>query len=214
MPTAARMRLLLFQAIRITAAAGLAAVLLTLPFLGRLLTATDPLQPSDAIVVLAGARLERWLEARDLYKEGWAPIILLSPGPLSDLEQELRTKGLRYPLEGDLARDGLLSLGVPAAAVVVLPGGVDNTAAEAALFRRTHSPGPHRRIIVVTSSYHTRRAGFAFRRALEGTGVEIIVRASRYTSARPGRWWTQRADTRFILSELPKLLAYVVGLGE
>jgi hypothetical protein len=44
---------------------------------GRFLQHEDPLQKSDAILVLAGARVERALEAVDLYKEGWAPLIIV-----------------------------------------------------------------------------------------------------------------------------------------
>ena len=31
-------------------------------------------------MVLGGARVERWLEAVDLFKEGWAPAMVISPG--------------------------------------------------------------------------------------------------------------------------------------
>jgi hypothetical protein len=82
-----------------------AAVLLFLPFAGRFFSAADPLQRGDAIVVLAGSRVDRWLEAVDLFKEGWAPRVVLSPGPVSALEVKLRGEGLRLPREGDLARD-------------------------------------------------------------------------------------------------------------
>jgi uncharacterized SAM-binding protein YcdF (DUF218 family) len=68
-------------------------------------------------------------------------------------------------------------------------------------------------VIVVTSSYHTRRTKFAFRRAFAGTSVTILVRGSRYSQANPARWWTRRSDIRFVMSELPKFLAYVAGLG-
>ena len=47
---------------------------------GRYLQHEDPLQKADAIFVLAGTRAERPLEAIDLYKEGYAPIVVLSPG--------------------------------------------------------------------------------------------------------------------------------------
>jgi uncharacterized SAM-binding protein YcdF (DUF218 family) len=193
--------------------AAVLAVLLSLPFAGRFFSAADPLQRADVIVVLAGARVDRWLEAVDLFKEGWAPTIVLSPGPVSTLETKLRGQGLKLPREGDIARDAVLSLGVPADAVSVMPGGVDNTAAEAAALHRLLPAAAHR-VIVVTSTYHVRRAGFAFRREFAGTTVEILVRGSRYTEARPSRWWTRREDIRYLMNELPKYLAYKLGLAE
>ena len=148
MPGAAPQRLRILRLCKILLTACAAAVLLFLPFAGRFFSAADPLQRGDAIVVLAGSRVDRWLEAVDLFKEGWAPRVVLSPGPVSTLEAKLRGEGLRLPREGDLARDAVLSLGVPADAVTVMPGGVDNTAAEAAALRRWLPPGSasrHRR---------------------------------------------------------------------
>jgi hypothetical protein len=39
------------------------------------------------------------------------------------------------------------------------------------------------------------------------------MRGSRYDDARPERWWTSRGDIREMISEVPKLIAYVLGLG-
>jgi uncharacterized SAM-binding protein YcdF (DUF218 family) len=69
-------------------------------------------------------------------------------------------------------------------------------------------------MIVVTSKYHSRRAGFAFRREFAGTSVQVIVRASRHDPSEPARWWRRRADVRSVSSELQKLAAYMLGLGE
>ena len=69
------------------------------------------------------------------------------------------------------------------------------------------------RLIIVTSKYHVRRARFALRRELAGTGVEVEVRGSRYDDVNPDRWWTRRADWRWVLSEGGKLVAYELGLG-
>jgi uncharacterized SAM-binding protein YcdF (DUF218 family) len=188
--------------------------LLLLPFAGRLLSHEDPIEHADVILALAGARVERWLEAVDLYKEGWAPRLVLSPGPAEPIENQLRARGVDYPRDGDLARDAAIALGVPPDAVMVLPGPVDNTAQEAAVFKRIVAPSRITRVIVVTSPYHTRRTGYAFRRVFADTPVRVIVRGTRYSPSQPRRWWRQRGDVRYVMSELPKLLAYVAGLGE
>ena len=214
MRSGARLPLAALRTLKVLFAAAMLSTVIFLPFAGRFFSSVDPLQRSDVIMVLAGSRLDRWLEALDLYKEGWAPAIVLSPGPLSPLETSMRARGMRYPREGDLAREALISLGVPEQAVTVMPDGVDNTAAEAAALRRLLIPGSVHRVIVVTSAYHVRRAGFAFRRGFQGSGVEIVMRGSRYSAANPARWWTARSDIRYILSELPKYIAYRAGLDE
>jgi uncharacterized SAM-binding protein YcdF (DUF218 family) len=212
MPRAARLRHLAVRALAILVASLTVGFVLFLPFAGRFFFRQDALQRSDLILVLAGARIERWLEGVDLYKEGWAPRIVMSPGPVESVEVQLAARGVHYPREGDLARDAAIALGVPPDAVAVLPNGVDNTAAEAAAL---HAMFPAaRRMIVVTSPYHTRRAGFAFRREFSRAGVEVIVRSTRHTQSEPARWWRRRGDVRYIMMEIPKYAAYLAGLAE
>src|SRR5450759_4262512 len=102
---------------------------------GRYLQHEDPLQKVDAIFVLSGTRLERPLEAVDLYQSGYAPLIVLSPGRPEAGEAILRQRGIRYPSEADIARNAMVQLGVPSSAVVATNGYVDNTAQEANLLR-------------------------------------------------------------------------------
>ena len=180
---------------------------------GRYLQHEDPLQKADAIFVLAGTRLERPLEAVELYKEGFAPVIVLSPGRPEPGERLLRERGIRFPLEVELQRDALVQLGVPAAAVVATAGYVDNTAQEANLLRAMVEANHWKRVIIVTSKYHTRRSAFAFRRGLEGTGAQPLIRASRFDPSDPARWWRNRSDFRFAGREWQKMIAYRLGLG-
>ena len=184
-----------------------------LPRAGRYLIVEDPLAKSDAIMVLAGSRVERWLEAVDLYREGWAPRIILSAGREEDAEGLLRKKGITFPSDAELARDAMIQLHVPADAIAIMPGRLDNTAQEAESVRMTARAQGWHQLIVVTSKYHTRRTSFAVSRALRGSGVRVLVRATRYDTATPDRWWSSRADFRFVTSELQKLLAYRLGLG-
>lgn len=189
------------------------AALSFLPFAGRYLVYEDPLAHADAIVVLAGARVERWLEGVDLYRERWAPRIIVSPGRVEDAELQLHRMGIRFPSDAELARDAMIQMNVPPAVVTTLTGSLDNTAQEAAAIHELSARNHWTRVIVVTSKYHTRRARFAFTREFKGASVEILMRASRYDRATPERWWTDRADSRYVISELQKLIAYRLGLG-
>jgi uncharacterized SAM-binding protein YcdF (DUF218 family) len=208
-----RFRAIALRAIVALAACGLLLSILFLPFAGRYLVKEDPLQKSDAILVLSGERVQRWLEAVDLYHEGWAPRIVLSQGHVEDAEIGLRKRGVRFPSETDLIRDALHQLNVPSDAILVMPGSMDNTAQEGNALASLAADQHWRRIIVVTSKYHTRRARFACIRALRGTGTTVVMHATQYDPSTPERWWTRRADGRDVLSELEKLVAYRLGLG-
>ena len=182
---------------------------------GRYLQHEDPLQKVDAIFVLGGTRLERPLEAVDLYRDGYAPILILSPGRQPELAERLvRSKGIPFPTDVELVRGAILRLGVPAAAIASTDGYVDNTAEEANLLRAMVRAHGWRRVMIVTSKFHTRRVRFAFWRGLEGTTATPVIRASRYDEADPAHWWRSRGDVRFVLSEWQKLIAYRLGLGE
>ena len=194
-------------------AAALVAFVAALPFAGRLLVVDDPLQKGDAIVVLSGAPADRWLEAADLYHEGYAPRILLSPGRIDSSEKIARQRGVRLMTSAEAQRYALRQLQVPDEAIAAMPGSVDNTAEEAAVSHETAARNGWTRLIIVTSKYHTRRTRFAFRREFRGTPVTIIVRGSRYGEGTPARWWRSRNDARFVLEEYSKLLLYSLGLG-
>lgn len=209
-----RSRRLALRLLGALAAAGIGGLLVFLPFAGRFLVLEQPLDHADAIVVLAGARVERWLEAVDLYRSGWAPRIVLSRGQLEQAEVRLHEMGIRFPEDADLVRDAMVQMKVPADAVTILSQWVDNTAQEAAAAHKLATASGWHRIIVVTSKYHSRRTAYAFAREFEGETVQVIVHISRYDPAVPGRWWTARQDVRQVTSELQKLVAYRLGLGE
>ncbi len=213
MPLLSRPRTAVRRTILILLVLAVAGGIWLLFYGGRYLQHEDPLQKVDAIFVLAGTRAERLLEAIDLYKDGYAPVIVLSPGRPEPSELLLRERGVRFPSEVELERDALVQSGVPATAIVATNGFVDNTAQEATLLGGMVSARRWHRVIIVTSKYHTRRAGFAFRRGLEGTGAQVVMRASRYDPSDPGRWWRYRADFRFASSEWQKLILYRLGLG-
>ena len=208
------MRRVVRRALIVLAAAILAFVVWVLVYGGRFLQHEDPLRRADAIFVLAGERFVRTLEGLDLYGEGYAPLIVLSPGREETAEAVARARGIHYPREAELLRDAIAAQGFPRTAILIPPGSVDNTAQEGSMLRALTISRGWRTVIVVTSKLHTRPAGFAMRRALAGTGVDVIVRASRYDSTDPARWWRHRADARFLLQEWEKLIAYRLGLAE
>lgn len=184
------------------------------PFAGRFLIIDEPLQPADAILVLAGTRTVRWLEGVDLYRAKLSSTIVISPGMVEQGEVELRSRGIRYPAEADIVRDAMLQLGIPESAITILPGPLDNTADEASHMRELAQTRGWKSVLVVTSKYHTRRSRFAFEREFRGTGMRIQVRGSRYDGASPNDWWKHRSDVRYVVSELQKLAAYRLGLSK
>ena len=193
--------------------AAIALLLFAAMNLGNFLYEDDPLQHADAIAVLAATTVSRPLEAADLYKRGYASVIVITREEPEHGVTFLKQRGIEVPLKADITREVFLKLGIPPGAIIVPARVHDNTAQEAQTFRALAMQYGWHRLIVVTSVYHTRRAGFAVRRELKGTGIDVEMHASRYEPLHPGRWWASREDVRQVLDESAKLVAYEFGLG-
>jgi len=176
---------------------------------GRLLVVTDPLPPSaDAIVVLAGSIPTRVLEAADLYRAGLAPRIVITRERLVRGETVLRARGVNLPESDELARAALEQLGVPAGAIVRLRRRARSTESEARTVARYACSHRLRRLVIVTSRPHTRRARLIYRRALGD--VAVSVRPSRYDVFAATRWWHVRRDAKIVLYEYERLAHHLL----
>jgi uncharacterized SAM-binding protein YcdF (DUF218 family) len=205
-----RLRLILVLLVLAAVASALYAFLQ----LGVYLTTEDPLAKSDAILVLAGTRLVRPLEGADLYFEGYAPILILTRALDEEIAiNDVIRRGQVFASDAERARDLFTSMGIPRDAILIPDRRNDSTAEEAITLREVALERGWKRVIVVTSKYHLRRGGFAMRRELRGTDVQVIMRGTRYDRMRGERWWTRRPEVRWVASELPKLIAYMLGLG-
>src|SRR5581483_8254014 len=166
---------------------------LAMPFAARWLIHSDPLAHADAIVVLGAMRLERTFEAGTLYREGWSRrIILLRPPDIAS-EGVLARVNVEVPLWIDIQKSALLQMSVPAAAIVPAPYIADTTRQEAEFTADYVRRAGFKRIIVVTSPYHTARAGRFFRNAAGGSFV-VIMRPDRYERIDPDHWWRHALD--------------------
>jgi uncharacterized SAM-binding protein YcdF (DUF218 family) len=158
----------------------------------------DP-APSDAIVVLLGGPGHRPETAAKLYRQGLAPVVLVcSSGYGSDVHLD----------ETEMYLATLTRLGVPRAAVRVLPGRVTSTREEAQRVRGLVQSRPIRRIIVVTTAFHTARARWVFRRVLRGTGIDVRMAAAEHPQFNESNWY--RSDEGMVLyfAETIKTLYY------
>jgi uncharacterized SAM-binding protein YcdF (DUF218 family) len=181
--------------------------------LGAFLAGEDPLQKADAIFVFAGTFVERPLEAVDLYREGYAPVIVITRSKREQSAYDVaRQRGAVLDDEFTVEREVLQQLAVPDSAIIAPDQVHDNTAQEAATLRSLVQRQRWSRVIVVSSKYHLRRVSLACDRALRGTSVQIIRRGTRYDPSVPEHWWRHRADIRWVISEAPKLLAYSLGV--
>ena len=67
----------------------------------------------------------------------------------------------------------------------------------------------YRSILLVTSKYHSMRAGRIYRYLADGR-VTIIVRPARDDDFQPDAWWRDRPSTRRVVIEYQKLLTFLL----
>ena len=177
--------------------------------MGRYLVNDEPLEKADAVVVLAGSIPDRILEAVALYKEGYAPRILLSRGRNPAGYSQLAELGVHVARQFELNRSVAEQAGVPAAALSEVGGNEDSTVDEAQEVLRFAGSQGVRTLIVVTSKHHSRRASIIYRH-LADPRLRIISRPSRYDEFTPDGWWHDRTYRRRVVIEWQKLVAFAL----
>jgi uncharacterized SAM-binding protein YcdF (DUF218 family) len=147
---------------------------------------------SDAIVILGDDNYngDRATRAAELLKAGWAPRIVASG------------RGLRsYASIAELEEHDLTDRGVPMTAIVRFAHRAENTRDEATAISQLMSSRGWKRIILVTSNYHTRRARYICERSLP-PGTELRVVAARDSDFDPESWWRTRLGIKIFTHEL------------
>lgn len=161
---------------------------------GSFLIIEDPIEKSDVLIVLSGGREdERVRQAAELYRQGYAPWVLLSGGE--------KVQGRSVP---DLQREQALKNGIPDS-VLLYEKLSTSTAEQARFLRPMLEQRAVRRAIVVTSNFHTRRTRYLFGRVFRGSSVEVRVYPVHGDVFSPERWWTRDWDTEEVVLEYIKL---------
>jgi uncharacterized SAM-binding protein YcdF (DUF218 family) len=172
-----------------------------LRFTGEAWMVNDPVAKADVIIVLGDDNYagDRAFHAADLYRTGLAPVVVASGRALRS-----------YAGIAEMIQHDLESFGVPEAAIVKFPQRAANTREEAEALAPLISSRGWKRVLIVTSNYHARRARFIFERVLPA-GVSVSVSGAHDSDFDPARWWETRQGQKLFLGEL---LGYAVAWWE
>jgi uncharacterized SAM-binding protein YcdF (DUF218 family) len=166
---------------------------------GYLVRSQEPAR-ADLAVVLAGDFYgRRILKAAELVRQGFTGVVLVSS-----------PDGMYGYGEADLAIPFAVRHGYPASWFVALPHNAHSTREEALAFVPELRKRAVHKCLLVTSNYHTRRAGGIFRSALPE--VEFRVVAAEDEFFRPGDWWKTRQGQKQFVMEWMKTVAGWLGI--
>ena len=156
----------------------------------------DPLDKADVLIVLGDDNFyaDRATRAVQLFREGKAPVIVASGRRLRP------SAGIAELIEHDLVERG-----VPKDKVVRFTHDGESTLEEADALARLVKQKKWRKVIVVTSNYHTRRVRYIFRRIFP-PGLEVSVASARDGDFDPQHWWEKRESIKELTQEVAGML--------
>jgi len=163
-------------------------------------------QPADAILAISGGNTSiRTAEAITLYKNGWAKKLIFS-GAAKD------TSG---PSNAAAMRTQALAAGVPSEDIAVEEQAqTTRQNAERTKQLLVETSGPEaKRVILVTSAYHQRRAGLEFRQ-LVGESITIINHPAPRDPDWPTLWWLTPRGWWLAGGEMVKIIAFYAGQSQ
>jgi uncharacterized SAM-binding protein YcdF (DUF218 family) len=158
-------------------------------------------QVSDVIVILSDDNYgaDRAARAAQLFNSGMAPRILASGRLLRP-----------YAGIAELMQHDLKAFGVPANAIVTVTHRATNTREEAIADAQAIAAHGWKKVLLVTSNYHTRRANYIFERTLPA-GTELRVISAPDSEYDPNTWWHTRNGLKRFLYES---VGYIVAMWE
>jgi uncharacterized SAM-binding protein YcdF (DUF218 family) len=160
-------------------------------WLGDSLVDVDPLAKADYIVVLGG-HPERFVEAAQLYREGWAPKVIITSTKRSADRLTSITEAYGVRREDILLDDATTRTSTHPETVARLPG-VDPKS---------------QRFIILTSPYHTSRSRACFKHY----GYKhICMQSTGWRSG--GRYWGHGMGWSRRAANLPEQIYEVLGWG-
>ena len=178
---------------------------------GNFLIVSDPLETSDAIVILGGGDPKRALEAVNLFKKGIAPFVVVTTENPPSIFEELKSRGIILNQTFENYLKVVQGLGVPEDHVIRIEPYVGDTLDEMTRIGEFARKRGWKKLVIVTSNFHTRRAKMTARYILEPEIRAAVIPCDK-DSFDPSAWFESQAQTRIFAIEAEKLISYTLYL--
>lgn len=171
--------------------------------IGDFLVKQNPLEKSDAMFVLSGRPFERGIAAMNIFFDGYADSVICMG---STIPQDISALGYNYT-EAELIKHFLCHrMQIPENVVITLLEG-SSTYEESEAILEYAIEHKLKKIIIVSSSFHTRRIQQTFRNKFEDKGIQIIVRGHA-AKHKAQNWWKEEHELINVNNEYIKLMYY------
>ena len=151
----------------------------------------QPPAASDVIVILSDDDFtaDRASRAAELYHAGWAPKIVASG-------RRLRP----YASIAELMQKDLEARGVPGKAIIAYPHDAVDTLIELTDIRGFVQQHGWKRVMIVTSNFHTRRTRYLCRHIFPAD-IKVLVESAPDVNYDPDSWWRTRGGLKIFFHE-------------
>lgn len=171
--------------------------------IGRYLADADTPEQVDVIAVLGGNSYVRGKEAVNVHR-------MFPSTPMVCTGGNVPVQLLAFDTvltESRLTRHFVTKSGVPDSLITCLDQSF-STRDEALELKAYCDSMGYRSLMVITSSYHLRRTGITFRKALEGSSIRLNLHGAPDDSFNPESWWTDEESLITVNNEIMKLIYY------
>ena len=162
--------------------------------MGDFLVLNEKPEKVDVIVVYSGDSGERTLKGIELLKAGYAEKILFSGGVVYD---DVRM--------ADLMENHAIKLGVEPQNIIK-EREAGSTYENALFTKEILEKYKYKKIILVTSNYHSRRSYLTTRKVFKGSDIGIITVAS--SDEFSSNWWKKGRSILILINEYAKIVGY------
>jgi uncharacterized SAM-binding protein YcdF (DUF218 family) len=165
--------------------------------MGNYLIVNDKLEKADVAIVLGGELGERVEDAIRLYKQGYFNYLIVTGGPIA-----------WQTTEAAIMKKQAILGGIPADKIIIEDKSL-STYKNAVDTKPIVTKYGFKKVILITSPYHTRRAAFIFRKVYRGLPIKLIVRAAepnQYTSFVRTKWWKDYESRQRVLEEYLRVI--------
>ncbi|RLD69031.1 MAG: hypothetical protein DRI98_11035, partial [Bacteroidetes bacterium] len=148
---------------------------------GTWLVKADNPPHADVMVMLTGSISDRVLQTADLYNEGVATRLWIVEEGMG-ASRALEARGVKLISNTTQVKSAMITLGIPADSIRIVPGDAASTRMEAEIVRSyLHSQTGIDTLLLVTSAAHTRRAFKIFKAAFSPLDEPPVVCCSPST---------------------------------
>ena len=196
-------RLLIFTAVFLLLALGF--YLARKPILrgiGGFLISDDVSQEVDAAFFLSGGSLERTRTVHEIYPL-YAPLLITMGKTKSN---DLAAIGIEMT-DAEIARRALLDEGIDSTNIRVIKQGTSTYEESEEILGYSNAQG-FKRIMIISSAFHTRRIRNVFEDKFRKAGIEVVIKGVPPLDYSVDSWWNSESAMIFVFNEYAKLLYY------